>query len=66
MAITLQRKQMQKHVHIGYQDKWEEYKMNEHILEEEKKGLGVIVNNELKFHKHTLRQQLKKKTQYLG
>ena len=44
-----------KSMHIGYKNEWRKYKMNDHLLEQvtEEKDLGVIIDNELKFHKYT-------------
>ena len=43
-----------KSMHIGYKNEWRKYKMNDHLLEQvtEEKDLGVIIDNELTFHKH--------------
>ena len=56
-----------KSMHIGYKNEWRKYKMNDHLLEQvtEEKDLGVIIDNELKFHKHTA-ATIKKANSILG
>ena len=45
-----------KHLHVGRGMNSQTYHMNDHVLENitEEKDLGVIVDDKLKFHMHTL------------
>ena len=56
-----------KTIHFGYQNPELEYKLNGHILDKvhEEKDLGVIIDDELKFHQHTASVS-KKANQILG
>ena len=56
-----------KSLHIGKKNYCQTYKMNGYTLEQvtEEKDLGIIIDNELKFHKHTA-MAIKKANRILG
>ena len=56
-----------KSLHIGKKNHCQPYKMNGYTLEQvtEEKDLGIIIDNELKFHKHTA-MAIKKANRILG